>query len=93
MIMNVDENMEINVGKDVTSSIGGNQKTDVGEDMTITANNLKESIEQNADISVGEKLTLITNETDIFANGGDFVVKSAGKALIQGAKDARISKG
>lgn len=93
MVVNVDENMEVNVGKDVTTSIGGNQKTDVAENIETMANNLKESIEQNADINIGEKLTLITNETDIFANGGDFVVKSAGKALIQGAKDARISKG
>lgn len=93
MKVNVDENMEVSVGQDMASSIGNSQKTDVGQAIETSASSLKETIEQNADITVGEKLTLSTNETDMFANGGDFIVKSAGKALVQGAKDARISKG
>ena len=93
MKVNVDENMDVNVGKDMASSIGSNQKTNVGETIETSANEVKETIGQNATCTVGEKLTLTASETDMFANGGDFVVKSAGKALVQGATDARISRG
>lgn len=87
------ENMNVNVGQNMTSSIGNNRKTDVTGDMETTANNKKETIAANSKINIGEKLSQTTNETDMFANGGDFVIKCAGVALVQGAEDARISKG
>ncbi|MDH6310039.1 type VI secretion system secreted protein VgrG [Dysgonomonas sp. PFB1-18] len=93
MTIDIGENLDVSVGKDATSNIGGNQKTDVGETIEVSANERKENIDQNADINIGEKLTLMANEADMFANGGDFVIKCSGKALLQGVEDARISKG
>ncbi|MDR1501091.1 MAG: phage baseplate assembly protein V [Prevotella sp.] len=87
------ENMNVNVGQDMASTIGNNRTTDVTGDMATTANNKKETIVSNSEINIGEKLSQTTNETDMFANAGDFVVKCAGVALVQGAEDARISKG
>jgi uncharacterized protein involved in type VI secretion and phage assembly len=93
MVINVDEDMTSNIGQNMITDVGSNQTTTIGDKFEMSANSLKETIEQNADQTIGEKLTLSTNETDMFANGGDFVMKSAGKALVQGNKDARISKG
>lgn len=93
MNIEVEENMTSNIGKDQIVSIGGNKTEGVGETIEISANELKMKVDQNADITIAEKLRLSANETDMFANGGDFVIKSAGKALLQGDKDARISKG
>jgi len=93
MNIEVEENMTSNIGQDVAMEIGNNQSVTVGQTVEISANEKKVNIEQNAEVSVGKKMNLVTNETDIVANSGDIVVKASGKALVQGAEDARISKG
>ena len=93
MIVNVEENMDITVGEDMKTSIGGSQRIEVVGDVERTATNLKDSFSSNSEINIGEKLTQIAGETDIITTNGDMIVKSAGKALVQGATDARVSKG
>jgi uncharacterized protein involved in type VI secretion and phage assembly len=94
MKINVDESLDITVGKDLSSTIGGNQKTNIlSGDAERTVTNLKETISANSEINIGEKLKQVAGETTLFAENGDMIIKSAGKALVQGTSDARISKG
>jgi hypothetical protein len=87
------KNMNINIEENTIASIGNNLQTEVGETIEVSANNLKESIAENADIKIEQKWTQSTGEANLFTELGDMVIKSAGKALVQGATDARISKG
>lgn len=93
MIVNVEEDMDINIGKNFTQKIGENRTIDVEGDIQTTSMNKTESINQNVDITIGEKLTQTTGDTKLFAQSGDFLIKTTGKALLQGADDARVSKG
>jgi uncharacterized protein involved in type VI secretion and phage assembly len=93
MKINVDENLDVVVGKDATASIGGNQKTEVGETIETSTNKLATSIAEDANIAVEKKLTATAGDADLFTKSGDIVIKSAAKALVQGAADARVSKG
>jgi len=93
MNVNVSETQTNSIGESQNNSIGSNQETAVGEDITITATNMEETYAQNANTTIGEKQTIKAGETDYFTVTGDLVLKSVGKALVQGNEDARISKG
>jgi uncharacterized protein involved in type VI secretion and phage assembly len=94
------ENMNIGVGKDMSTnvegtqenSIGKNQNTSVGETIGITANEMKEEYAENTKTTIGNNQVIETGATDWQTTQRDFSVKSTGKALLQGAKDARVSK-
>lgn len=87
------KNLVIEVDENMTTTVGGDQKTTVGGTVEDSSNELKETISQDATITVKNKMIQTLGNADIIAKDGDIVVKAAGKALIQGAKDARISKG
>jgi len=101
MDVTVGENMSVSVGGNQTNRIGDNQQntigtnqdTNVGEKITIKTIDMEETYANNAETTVGQKQTMVVGESDYFAIQGDLVIKSAGKALVQGNKDARISKG
>lgn len=93
MIVNVKEDMTVTVGNDQKNFIGNNQETDVSRLIDIRSNDLKEKYNKNAETSVGEKQSIVAGKTDFFTDKGDMVIKSVGRALLQGDKDARISKG
>lgn len=95
------KNMVVNIDEDITTHIGKNSITDIGESLTesigknikTSAQSRKEDIEENAELNVGKELAQSVGEMDIRTTEGDYIVKSSGKVLIQGATDARISKG
>lgn len=93
MVMNVDENIKINAGQDLISEIGNNKTTAVGATIETTAHEKKEEITSNSIIKIGDKYEVTSGKAQILAESGDMVLKSAGKALVQGTSDARISKG
>jgi len=93
MNVNVGENQANSIGKNQQTTIGENQETVVGETISVISNDMEETYCNNTDTTVGEKQTINTGETDYFVVNGDMVVKSVGKALLQGAEDARVSKG
>lgn len=86
------KNLQINVDESMVSVIGQNQRTDVGELIETTATNRKEDISEDAELNVGNKSLQVAGKADIFTNTGDMIIKSVGRALLQGSKDARISR-
>lgn len=84
--------LNINVGEDMTTSVGKDQTTSVGGTVDNSENELKETVSQNATIEIGGNLSEKTGDTKMTSDA-DFIVKCEGKALVQGAQDARISKG
>jgi uncharacterized protein involved in type VI secretion and phage assembly len=93
MYINVEENMQSKIGKDMATSVGKNQQTTVSETIEITSKNMEETYIKEASTTIGKKQTISSGETEHFTNKGDIIIKSARKVLVQGAKDARISKG
>ncbi|NDV67905.1 type VI secretion system Vgr family protein [Dysgonomonas sp. 25] len=93
MVMNINENLEANIGQDVISEIGNNQTTTIGATKETTANELKEEIATNSTTKIGNKYEVTTGQVKLLAESGDMILKSAGKALVQGTSDARITKG
>ena len=85
--------LNINVEKDMKTSVGDNQQTDVAKTIDVTARDKNEIVERNSRFKTGQKMTEIGGEVNIFTDNGDLIVKSVGKVLVQGAKDARISRG
>ena len=86
-------NLNINVGENMTTAIGDSQKTTIGKLQYTSSQDRIEMVEKSAKLDVGDKLTELTGSTDSIARRGDMVIKSAGKSLMQGTKDARISRG
>lgn len=93
MNVNVSENQTDSIGENQLISIGNSQEITVGETITITATDMSETYSNNVDTKIGQKQTINAGKTDHFTVNGDMVIKSVGKALLQGNKDARISKG
>lgn len=85
--------LNIEVQENMTTSVGGDQKTRVEGLIENKANERKEKITEDSDITIGQKLTQTVGSADLLADGGDVVIKAKGKALVQGALDARINKG
>jgi len=94
-------NLNINVREDMSASVGNNQQTNVGKSLStkvseaidISAADKKEVIVKNNTITVGKKTSYNSGDIRILSTEKDIVIKSIGKALVQGANDARISKG
>ena len=86
------KNLQVNIEENMTTSVGKNQENAVGEKIEISAKEMEENYAEDAKTNIGGKQTVETGESELLTDG-DMVIKSGGKALIQGAKDARISKG
>ena len=93
MIVNVEESQQNFIGENMATSVGKNQQTAVTETFEITSKNMEETYIEDVNTTVGEKQTTTSGESELFTTKGNVVIKSASKALVQGAKDARISKG
>ena len=85
--------LNINVTKNMTTVVGQDQKTSVGGTVENTENELKETIAENVTRSIGQQLSETTGGDTKQTSDGDFIIQCSGKALLQGATDARISKG
>lgn len=93
MTINVDEEMTTNIGGNSIVSVGESLSESVGEKIETSARTRTEDIEESATLNVGKGFSQSAGEIEVETTGGDYIVKSSGKALIQGATDARISKG
>ena len=101
MDVSVGENMNINVGNNMSTSVGNNQETSVGknqqtivtETIDISANKMNQDIAQNKVTNVGDKTTYTSGDIKMMSTDKDIIIKSVSKALVQGADDARVSKG
>ncbi len=92
IILQADENITAEAGKDMEIQVGENQTNNVGGDIKTTSANTIQDVSEASKITVGTKLDITSGETKFVAESGDFTVQSSGVALIQGAEDARISK-
>jgi len=93
MIVNVEESQQNFIGENMATSVGKNQQTAVTETIEITSKNMEETYIEDVNTTIGENQTTTSGESELFTTKGNIVMKSASKALLQGAKDARISKG
>ena len=101
MDVSVGENININVGNNMSTSVGNNQETSVGknqqtivtETIDISANKMNQDIAQNKVTNVGDKTTYTSGDIKMMSTDKDIIIKSVSKALVQGADDARVSKG
>ena len=86
------KNLQINIEENMTTVVGKNQQNAVGEKIEISAKEMEENYAENAATDIGGKQSVKTGDSELLT-GKDMIVKARGKALIQGNKDARISKG
>lgn len=93
MFVNVEETMQTRIGEDMITSVGNNQQTGVRETIEVTSKNKTETYVEDVNTLIGLKQHIESGETELLTMKGNIVFKSAGKALLQGAKDARISRG
>ena len=87
------KNIIVNVDEDMKENIGQNRDTKIGETYTLDANNKEEIIGESSTINVGKSLKQTSGDLKMITTDGDFIGKGAGKTLLQGRVDARISKG
>lgn len=92
IILQAEENITGEAGKDMEIQVGENLTNNVGGDITTTSANNTQEVSEASNITIGTKLDIISGETKFVAESGDFTVQCSGVALIQGAEDARISK-
>ena len=93
MIINVAENMTTDVGRNQETSVGKDQKNSVGDTIEISSTKIEEQYTEDSKTTIGNKQIIQSGETEWQTTDGDMSIKSAGKALMQGAVDARVSKG
>lgn len=93
MVMNIGESQNNSIGTDQETSIGQKQSVVVGDTISISATNMEEAYSDKSKTTVQNDMTTEAGFIDIYANQKDIVIKTVGKALVQGEKDARISKG
>lgn len=94
--VNVDasENMTVNVGKDFNMVVGGEAKIDIQQNQILEiGKDMKMTIYGNHNLAVDKKSSYSAMDIQITSSSDDVIIQSAGKALVQGAVDARISKG
>ena len=84
MLMNVTENLDIRVGKNMTESIA--------KDHTIFCSNMLEMVEGNKTIQVGEAFEQSSAMANLIALNGDMNIKGSGLATFQGGNDVKVSK-
>jgi uncharacterized protein involved in type VI secretion and phage assembly len=86
------KNLEINIEEDVVTMAGKNRQIGTGEKLEISAKTLEEKYAEDATTGIGGKHTVQTGDTELLSDS-DVLIKGTGNALVQGGKDARISKG
>jgi uncharacterized protein involved in type VI secretion and phage assembly len=86
------KNMLINVEEDMTTVVGGNMQTRVSGDVFLQGTNYEQYMSGDSKITNDGNLYQKSSEQVVLTDG-DSVLKAKGKALMQGAQDARVSKG
>ena len=93
MTSNAGEKMNINVGKNMFTSVGNNQDLKVTKDITVSASNHNEEISQNKILKVFDKIEESTGSTKHTAKNGDILIHSSGLTTIFGSINTRVNKG
>lgn len=87
------KNLNINVEENTNVNVKDSVNIDVGKNMKQTSTNLEEVINDKLSLNIGKNFNCKSGDIDIETFKGDIILKSASKALLQGADDARVSKG
>ena len=85
--------METQIQENKTVGVGNNLNITVENDYSIDAQEFSESIHGSKSINITNKLEISSSETSIRANSGDMKITSAATATVQGATEAKVSKG
>lgn len=93
MAINIDENLTLKVGKDMKTFVDANHTLEIKEKHEISSNATQESIVEDKDLSIKGDLTITTGATEFSSKKGDITIHSAGVAVLQGKKDAKVNKG
>jgi uncharacterized protein involved in type VI secretion and phage assembly len=86
------KNLNINVTEDMNTSVGGKKTINVAGDISVAGTNITEEYRGSSKVEIIGKHRQTSNES-VLLTEGDTVLKAGGKALVQGAHDARVSKG
>lgn len=87
------KNLNINVEENTNVNVKDSANIDVGKNIKQLSTNLEEIISDKLTLNVGKNFNCKSGDIDIETFKGDIILKSASKALLQGADDARVSKG
>ena len=87
------KNLNINVEENTNVNVKDSANIDVGKNIKQTSTNLEEVISDKLTLNIGKNFNCKSGDIDIETFKGDIILKSASKALLQGADDARVSKG
>ena len=87
------KNLNINVEENTNVNVKDSANIDVGKNIKQTSTNLEEVINDKLSLNIGKNFNCKSGDIDIETFKGDIILKSASKALLQGADDARVSKG
>ncbi|MEX6687660.1 phage baseplate assembly protein V [Danxiaibacter flavus] len=93
MVVNVEKNMDVTIGQDETKSIGQNKTSEIANTYSVSSGNKKEDIRETMELHVNQSIEQTSGDIKITTQTGDMVFRGAGKTLVQGRVDARISKG
>ena len=87
------KNLNINVEENTNVNVKDSVNIDVGKNIKQSSTNLEEEISDKLTLNVGKNFNCKSGDIDMETFKGDIILKSASKALLQGADDARVSKG
>lgn len=87
------KNLNINVEENTNINVKDSVNIDVGKNIKQISTNLEEVINDKLSLNIGKNFNCKSGDIDIETFKGDIILKSASKALLQGADDARVSKG
>lgn len=87
------KNLNINVEENTNVNVKDSVNIDVGKNIKQISTNLEEVINDKLSLNIGKNFNCKSGDIDIETFKGDIILKSASKALLQGADDARVSKG
>ena len=90
--INVTEDMSASVGKDQQTAVGENQQNRVGGQIDISSDTLQEDYSGDVKTNIDGAHTIHSKSME-WSIDKDAILKAGGRALVQGSKDARISKG
>lgn len=85
------KNLKINVQENMDVSVGKNKKDFIGENFDLQAKNMKTTVAENADQATGKKAQHIAGEMTMHTTDGQILIDGSGRITIQ-SKD-RIDYG
>ena len=86
------KNFQLNVEEDANINVGKNTTIETGENLDMTSTNMTNTVDDKLREEIGGKYSQIALETDIQSDG-DIKIQSAGLATLKGGSDVKISKG